>query len=50
MTVENLQLMKLSHEEARFETFKEMKEDFVSFEKVGLEALFAYFTRNENEV
>lgn len=50
MAIENLQLLPLSNEEAKFETLQDMREEFYSFEKLGLEGLFRQLTGGENEV
>lgn len=50
MPIENLPLMQLTDMEASIETLADMGEQFDSFEKVGLDGLFAYFERGEGEI
>ena len=50
MAIENLPLIRLTDMEASMETLADMGEQFDSFEKVGLDGLFAYFERGGDEI
>jgi hypothetical protein len=50
MSFETLNLIPLSDAEASFETLQEMREEFYTFQEIGLESLFNHFTEKHDEV